>query len=590
MFMKAKHLFIAGMALAAIAACNKEAVSDGPVFNGDKAYINVQLAYADPQTRGTGDSQNPFYYGTANENEVSNAHFFFYTANGAFAEYANETLDWTTNGVDNPTTDNVEKLSGGVVVLRNLKSTNYPTYMSVLLNANGNMVEALKGKSISEAQEYIINEIATASGNSQIDWSNFVMTSSTYKAAKADAASGFFCVKLKASNFQDTEAAAKNSDNAVTAYVERLAAKVKVGLAETIRDNKGKIGSYEVDGKLVDLYFHIHGWGLNGTTKDSYTFKNIDDTWSFGDFSWNDPANFRSYWAKSTVYGITDGVFPNNAAELRANPDMNTTLNYISYDNLAVELEKNAYCRENTNTFDNLKRNFAGSVTSVLLKATVEDAEGKALELVNYKKELYTPAHYVDTVLSGYKKNHIGANIIVCDGAAESENRTYKDVDAENTEIVNLGDGVVYVKLKALTAPAFYCTGDVDTKNFSEQITVDEANNLLNGTVSNEKATSASYYKEGMMYYNIPIEHLRQGIKFNEPGFKEKLNKDAEGVYGVVRNHYYMVNVKSIKNLGKAVYDPKEVIIPGDGDVNNYFVGAKINILSWKVVKQDVDL
>ena len=154
---------------------------------------------------------------------------------------------------------------------------------------------------------------------------------------------------------------------------------------------------------------------------------------------------------------------------------------------------------------------------------------------------------------------------------------------------MSLGDGVVYVKLKALTAPAFYCTGDVDSKTFSEQITVDEANNLLNGTVANEKATSASYYNGGMMYYNIPIEHLRQGIKFNETGFKANI-KNAEAVYGVVRNHYYMVTVNSIKNLGKAVYDPKEVIIPGDDDIKNYYVGAKINILSWKVVKQDVEL
>ena len=585
MFMKTKHLIIAGMALLSFAACDKETGDVDPIFKGDKAYINVQLAYADPQTRGTGDSTNPFYYGTAEENKVNNAHFFFYTANGTFAEYANETLDWKANGVDIPTTGNVEKISGGVVVLKNLKSTNYPTYMSVLLNANGSMVEDLKGKSIKEAQDYIINEIATASGNSQIDWSNFVMTSSTFKADKADAASGFFCVKLKASNFQDSEEAAKKSDNAVTAYVERLAAKVKVGFAETIKDNKGLIGSFVVDGKPVELYFHVDGWGLNGTTKDSYAFKNIDDAWSFGDFAWNDPANFRSYWAKSTVYGIEDGVFPGDAAGVL--PGTTTTLNYISYNDLAVDIEKNAYCRENTNTVDNLERNFAGSVTSVLLKATVEDAEGKAFELVNYKKELYTPEHYVDTVLLGYKTSHPGANIIVCDGAAE--NKVYKDVDAEHTEIVSLGDGVVYVKLKALTAPAFYCTGDVDSKTFSEKITVDEANNLLNGTAADEKATSASYYKGGMMYYNIPIEHLRQGVKFNETGFKANI-KNAEAVYGVVRNHYYMVTVNSIKNLGKAVYDPSEVIIPGDDDIKNYYVGAKINILSWKVVKQDVDL
>ena len=63
MFMKAKHLIIAGMALLAFAACNKEGSID-PIFKGDKAYINVQLAYSSPETKGTATTP-PFYYGTA---------------------------------------------------------------------------------------------------------------------------------------------------------------------------------------------------------------------------------------------------------------------------------------------------------------------------------------------------------------------------------------------------------------------------------------------------------------------------------------------------------------------------------------------
>ena len=87
------------------------------------------------------------------------------------------------------------------------------------------------------------------------------------------------------------------------------------------------------------------------------------------------------------------------------------------------------------------------------------------------------------------------------------------------------------------------------------------------------------------MYYNIPIEHLRDDGKYNDSDYVQK-----EGNYGVVRNHYYIITVNSIRNLGKAVNVPDERIIPNDDDVKNYFVAAKINVLSWKVVRQSVDL
>ncbi len=89
------------------------------------------------------------------------------------------------------------------------------------------------------------------------------------------------------------------------------------------------------------------------------------------------------------------------------------------------------------------------------------------------------------------------------------------------------------------------------------------------------------------MYYNIPIEHLNNGVKYTDSKFVTDM---TEATYGVVRNHYYMITVTGISNLGKAVYDPAEDIVPSDDDVKNYFVGAKVNILSWKVVKQSVEL
>lgn len=69
-----------------------------------------------------------------------------------------------------------------------------------------------------------------------------------------------------------------------------------------------------------------------------------------------------------------------------------------------------------------------------------------------------------------------------------------------------------------------------------------------------------------------------------------RITSSKKGDYGVVRNHYYIITINSIKNLGKAVNDPDEVIVPNDEDSKSYYVAAKINVLSWKVVKQSVDL
>ena len=104
------------------------------------------------------------------------------------------------------------------------------------------------------------------------------------------------------------------------------------------------------------------------------------------------------------------------------------------------------------------------------------------------------------------------------------------------------------------------------------------------------------------MYYNIPIKHLRGGEMLTEKvptdAYYYSVN-DAEGNlvfalreadYGVVRNHYYQITVNKIANLGKAVSNGDEDIIPNTDFSELYYVGASINILSWKIVNQGVNL
>ncbi len=96
----------------------------------------------------------------------------------------------------------------------------------------------------------------------------------------------------------------------------------------------------------------------------------------------------------------------------------------------------------------------------------------------------------------------------------------------------------------------------------------------------------AEYYESGMMYYNIPIEHLRGGTMSIATDGAVSVE---EADYGVVRNHCYDLKINKIENLGVSVWDPAEPIVP-NLETPSFYVGASINILSWKVVNQNVEL
>ncbi|MCD8294633.1 MAG: Mfa1 fimbrilin C-terminal domain-containing protein [Clostridia bacterium] len=98
-------------------------------------------------------------------------------------------------------------------------------------------------------------------------------------------------------------------------------------------------------------------------------------------------------------------------------------------------------------------------------------------------------------------------------------------------------------------------------------------------------ATDGVGYVGGEMYYNIPIQHLNNDYAVDSDG--DIVPKEAN--YGVVRNHHYVVDIQSLENVGKGIYDPNEVIVPNPED-KYYYVGARINIVSWKVVEQTVGL
>ncbi len=577
--MKMKKLFFGLFACASLCACSNDESGvipdDTPkVFTGDEAYINVRLADAGSLTRA---QEGEFEYGT-NEQSVKNAFFYFYDADGVFVAQGDV---WTGGNASttNPA-GNIEFTGNNVVVLKELGRKNYPKYMVAVLNKPTGF---LYGNTLGEMQTVLADGNAegiyypSTANNVTTDY--FTMSTTSYTEAGRSA---YFVTEVKEENFLPEPMTDINAiANTVTVYVERLAAKVTLNVSEQlVKDANGRYpikatvagednSAGNDDVASEELYVELLGWKLNATAKRSYMVKNIDATWANGDlgFTWNRPTDYRSHWGKSFNYGLSG--YPDNAAGVPANSEY---LNYVDLENGLTALGAPAYCAENTNTSAVVTADFPSAVTSILLKAKVCDASGNALDLVRYNGVLFRHDSFLEYVLSVLKARN-QHTVWYENGKDAQGNTKYTQIGKEYVKLENTGDGEVKaVFTNELEIPLYA----EDGSSCSEEI-IDALNDDLAAV-----SAGAVAYNGGLMYYNIPIEHLNNDAAEN--------GTVPEAKYGVVRNHHYVVTIDKLEKIGKGIFDGNEKIVPGDPNDDTYYVGAKINILSWKIVGQNVEL
>lgn len=582
--MRKKALFFPVLAALMLAGCSKDDVSEvipdetPKVFTGDEAYMSVKLADVGSITsRG---SDGGFQYGDKSEHSVYTAHFYFYDKDGLFVAEGS-----TWNGgedVSSTPVGNIEFKSKTIVVLKGLTKKNYPKYMVTVLNKPGDFTP---GQTLDEMEKTLSDENGEGIWNTVNNENFFTMSTTSYKHSDN---SPYFVTEVEEENFSLEPIDADNIQSPVTVYVERLAAKVTVNVSDELEaDENGRYkitttvagnGNVGTDGNPAaeELYVELLGWKLNATAKHSNMMKNIDSDWNerFGSetdgFAWNDANNFRSYWGKSYNYGLVvtaNGTYPDNFSTINATD----FLNYVDLTN-PVGLGNFSYCAENTNTSEIVSVNFPSAVTSVLLSAKVCDKSGKGLDLVRYNGTLFTKEAFLNYIL----------NVLNTNGKLNywttTDNQNYTQIDSEFVEWDNVSDGVIKVVFKRPSDETIYKKGD---NSYSEVTDFTELNKDLE-----EAATDAIGYNGGLMYYNIPIEHLN-----NDEISETEGNKTIpEAKYGVVRNHHYVVTINKLENMGHGIFDSSEAIVPGDDDKETYYVGANINILSWKIVTQGVDL
>lgn len=573
--------------------------------DGTTMYLNVNISDANSMSRA---EEGDLVAGDKTEHDIKTAHFFFFDADGMFVTQANI---WTGGSavedekdiVEDQVGPNIEFKGNNVLVLKNLTKNNLPKYLITVLNAPTSLITYI------EATPRSMTAVRNELMNCRTDKGLFTMsTSSFYGQPQGETDryedGKYYATVLKTTDFYTEPKTTISDDEAVKVYVERLAVKytidgitgrnpfeVDVTIAgnsndqvnpdETNTENPGT-GIAATKVKVTLLNFAV-----TGVEENSYLSKNLDDfsasnpAWAITKGAWNIADLHRSYWAQSPNYNVADN------------------LTYPTFTEVDSTLVKPYYSNETTKDWNLLSNNGVlnpSQVTNIVFTAQVTEStdEGdKPLDLVLFSGVYYRteqfPAYIfnrlnsVDNRLNFYRWT--ATEEVTEEGLKKAEN--FKQVSTDDVTIVKKNDG------KTGTIEFKSNIGN-DTKLYAKNGS--EFSLIENGAAEFEKtvnkffaAEPATKYTDGKMYYTIPVEHL-----LSPEGAKNNYKITTNGEWGVVRNHWYQITVDKLFRLGQGVFDPNEgsteELIPDNPNKETFAMGAQVKILSWKIVKQTVDL
>ena len=534
---KFKFLSLALAALALGACSSSDDVNESGGKESNTSYVTVNIKNVGAtSTRAL--SSSDFEDGTDAENAITSVSFCFFKSDGTVYEMkdaqGNTTnvitkTDVTMNNEDSDF--NIEEISDVVLVL-NGESKVAPA--SVIAVINETLTGSVsKAEAIAKADDYRLSSTRT----------DFVMSNSVYGNTTEVSLEG-----------KVWPTAAEATANPVDIYVERVLAKVEINLNSSDfldtsvagATKKIKVGTTSLGKEVYALLF---GWGVADGNAQSYLIKHLSDSYTnIGIDPWTTNDYHRSFWANSYTY-------------TRAN------ISYNDYKSQAFD--KPVYTQENTPTTafqvgaDVYNNN---ELSKVLVIAKLVDSSDKDLEISTYRGAEYIGEDDVKIAIANFFSTKY----------YKQEGSTYKSIEPSDLELKTSddlgasapGDMKRYEVVAQLKVPAtqFY-TKVGDTYN---TVTSDDVNTTL-------KTERAQVRTEGAAYYYAPIRHLATA-------------EGDLGYYGVVRNHVYKVDITGISGFGTPVYDPTEGIIPEIPSETKVYLAAKINVLSWRIVKQKVNL
>lgn len=578
--MRIVRLFPFACAAFMMSACASENDDKGGDTNaeGKAQYMAVNIVSV-----GTNGSRAAEYdHGLEKESTVDNVRFYFFNSDGSpYILKNNADRNWvvptqTIEDEKDTPNENVTKITKSIIVFQPENGNSAPYSVVAVVNAKsletgatntlGNDKKSLSDLlfSVQAKQFYDLNgSTATTNYGKANDSKNFVMTNSVYLKDGAQQ-----CQTFVSGNVYKTADEAKAKP--VDIYVERVVAKVTADVDKT--NNNWRLGNGtdwentkygKVVGKTTngtDVYAVIEGWNVADENATAMLEKQIDKTWTTDglgfatDNPWNTNDYHRCFWEQSTEAGATG----------------NDLINY-SYTTIA----------------GNKLKNVVYTLPNTLQTATTEKYKNKLTKFIVAATLRYqnpTTNTWEDVEICRYKGiEYIGQNAVLDVIGSESGIYVKK---AGSTTYTSLGhDQLKFTKDKTSGAKDYKAIAavDGDKVNVSELYTKDETTGIytnvasLNNVNKAIQKENADVRASGMTYYYIPIRHL---------GTTEA----KQAYYGVVRNHVYQITISDMQGFGTPVVKKDETIIPTKPEYDDTYLAAKINVLSWRVVKQDADL
>ena len=280
------------------------------------------------------------------------------------------------------------------------------------------------------------------------------------------------------------------------------------------------------------VYAQILGWDVIGNQTESYFVKSINPAWTDAElgFVWNDAPYFRSYWASTSVAAAVDGD--------------------VAYNDLVNGDATIEYLGEQV-----------GARATYVVAAQLQDAEGNALEIAQW-----------------YGVNYVGEEALLAAVAPALKHKlmqfdgsSYTSIDDAQIICVAGMEGAESYEVK------FQLAEGIATDNWfaydgatATYTAVADPNAVL------AALEPAKVWKSGMTYYYGYVKHLGA--------------EGSVGEYGVIRNHSYKIAIQGVNGWGTPVYDPEAQVVPVKPTDKETYIAAAINVLSWRVVSENVTL
>lgn len=604
------------MALMAIAMGLNACSSDDPVVNADggKAPFAdggyVKMAINMPSAPSSRAYSEEFGDGLAKEYEVKNATLILFQGdddenNAVFHSAYDLPVSMTKDGDTQitSTTKIVKKVENSV--------PNTQLYAYVVLNDNGLLdvanskikvpsstgtttTTSLASMKFSDFRKTVVN-----GGADQFKNNGFLMDNAPLLNNSSSKITSLVNISGKVYRSK----AQAEAEPATEIFVERALAKVTVADKTTtttttppITTNPGTLkgnGVKTITGSAPDVSndvkYTIEGWTLDVTNKSSYLGRNFNSDWKDITESESTTATstsrfvgtsalrtnwVRTYWAEDPNYGGASYTFSSNDFNYLGKGDGNLV-------NQKLGESTPLYCMENT--FD---------VTNQRVQQTT-----RAIVKVKFKIGTFYTFNGDNSML--YDKTNMERRVLdaIKSSTAIMEKMstpTQTVTKIEDADIKNLKLGWVETGTTSTTHED-ECDGDgkIYVLSFSVKnaagtwITIDNTTFTGKTLVDVLQLREIMMYTDGYAYYPVLIKHFGDDLtpwnkttaSFDNP-YGNPISNKYLGRYGVVRNNWYNIDIKSINNVGSAVVPNAKTNDSFDDKPENY-ISVRINVLSW---------